>query len=154
MKYSIDTSAIVDVWRGPYSPDVFPDIPDLLSELLNRGDLCAADEVLVELEKKDADATGWAKRNRTLFVKLEEYQSEVVEVLNQFPYLAKERPNRGRADGFVIALAKRHGCAVVTSERAGNSSVKPKIPDVCRELGIRSLPLVDLFRDQGWVFRK
>ena len=153
MKYSIDTSAIVDVWQGPYPPDVFPDLPNMLSELVSNGDLRASDEVLVELEKKLTAAYQWAKRHREMFCPFDEQiQIETANILSVHRNLVKEKPQRGKADVFVIALAKINGCAVVTSEKATNNPNKPNIPDVCNALGIRSVSLLDLFREQGWVF--
>ncbi len=153
MKYSIDTSAIVDVWKGAYPPDIFPDLPDMLSEMVSNGDLRASDEVLVELEKKLTEAYQWAKRHREMFCTMDEQiQIEAANILSVHRNLVKEKPQRGRADVFVIALAKINGCAVVTSEKATNNPHKPNIPDICNALGIRSVSLLDLFREQGWVF--
>ncbi len=153
MKYSIDTSAVVDIWQGPYPPDVFPDLPDKLGELVSNGDLRASEEVLVELEKKLTEAYQWAKRHREMFCSLDEQiQVEATDILKIHRNLVKERPQRGRADVFVIALAKINGCAVVTSEKVTNNPNKPNIPDVCNAMAIRSMSLLDLFREQGWVF--
>lgn len=45
-------------------------------------------------------------------------------------------------------------CAVLTGEKLSNSPKKrPHIPDVCNAMGVRWINMVQLFRDQGWVFR-
>jgi hypothetical protein len=41
---------------------------------------------------------------------------------------------------------------VVTGEKATNSLDRPNIPDVCTAMGIRSMNLLDLFRELGWRF--
>ena len=53
MRYSIDTSAILEAWRRQYPPDVIPALWDGLDSLIRSGDLRATEEVLHELERKD-----------------------------------------------------------------------------------------------------
>jgi hypothetical protein len=53
LKYSIDTSAILEAWRRRYPPDVFPAVWQRLEQMIERGDLGASEEVLLELEKRD-----------------------------------------------------------------------------------------------------
>ena len=43
------------------------------------------------------------------------------------------------------------GMTVVTEERGGSES-KPKIPSVCKSLGIDCVAVVDLIRREGWTF--
>jgi len=56
------------------------------------------------------------------------------------------------ADPFVIALAKVEDLIVVTGERATNNLAKPKIPDVCNDMGIECINILDLMRREGWQF--
>ena len=52
MKYSIDTSAILDAWRRRYPPDVFPAVWVRFDEAIDAADLGASEEVLLEVEKR------------------------------------------------------------------------------------------------------
>ena len=52
MKYSIDTSAILDAWVRGFPPDVVPGFWVRFEELIDNGQLIATEEVLYELEKK------------------------------------------------------------------------------------------------------
>ena len=56
------------------------------------------------------------------------------------------------ADPWVIATAHTNGCAVVTGENATGNPDRPKIPDVCRGMGIRCIGFVDLIREEQWRF--
>ena len=56
MKYSIDTSSILDGWIRYYPPDVFPLVWTKIEELIEKEILVATEEVLFELEKKDDKA--------------------------------------------------------------------------------------------------
>ena len=53
MKYSLDTSAIVQAWRTHYPPEVFPSVWQRLEELIDSGELRASEEVLYELERSE-----------------------------------------------------------------------------------------------------
>lgn len=152
MRYSIDTSAILDGWRRYYPPDVFPDVWTGLDDLVERGDLRATEEVLVELEKRDDEIHAWAKERRDkLIVAIDDrVQEKVLEILAQHERLV--RNNRSGADPFVIGLAMVEACAVVTGERLSGSPTRPKIPDVCLAVDVRCIDLLGLFREQGWRF--
>ena len=67
MKYSIDTSALMDGWARYYPPDVFPVVWERLDGLIQAGDLVAIEEVSVELEKKEDELYRWAKQRASLF---------------------------------------------------------------------------------------
>ncbi|MCH8806885.1 MAG: DUF4411 family protein [Planctomycetes bacterium] len=156
MKYSIDTSGLLDGWVRYYPPDLFPSLWDgRFDELIEEGRLIATEEVLIELEKKEGDAVhAWAQKRSALFVPVDEpIQACVTDLLAQYPYLAAEQSRRSSADPFVIALAQIEGCAVVTGEHPSNNLKKPKIPDVCADQGILCLGLPQVFREEGWVFR-
>jgi hypothetical protein len=153
--YSLDTSVLVNGWRKTYSPDVFPALWRKLDELIADGRVFAIDEVLRELSKQDDEILAWAKDREHMFVRIDsdgEIQVAVAEILSRFPRLVDSSKSRSIADPFVIALAKVRGYTVVTEEKFGGTIEKPKIPIVCQEMGIRCINLLQLVREQGWVF--
>lgn len=155
MRYSIDTSAILDGWRRYYPPDVIPALWERLEELVDNGSLRATQEVLNELERKDDEVLVWTRRRPDLFVPVdEEIQRAVTSILASHKKLIDTRASRSAADPFVIGLAQVNGCAVVTGESFSKSQKRPRIPDVCRALGIKSMSLMELMREERWVFRR
>lgn len=151
MKYSIDTSAILDGWRRYYPPDVMPAFWERVDILIDSGHLRATEEVLIELKKKDDAVHAWAKDRPKLFVPLdEEIQLRVASLLSAHRKLIDTRKNRSGADPFVIALAHSNSCTVITGESPSNSQKRPRIPDVCRALSIPTMPLIELMRTEGW----
>lgn len=154
MKYSIDTSAFLEAWRRRYPPDIFPAVWARIEAVIDAGDLAATEEVFLELEKRDDDVHAWAKGHRgNLFVPIDEpQQRHVAAILQKHERLVDTRKNRSSADPFVIALALANGCAVITAEAATGKADRPNIPDVCSALGVRSINLVEFFREQGWRF--
>ncbi len=154
MKYSIDTSPLIDAYRVNHPPDVFPPVWDFLAELAGEGVLGASEEVLHELKARDDELLGWARANHCMFHPTDDaVQCEVARILEMHAGLVHHESERQQADPFVIALAVVEGCSVVTSELPTRNLARPRIPDVCSDLGLRCLSLVEMFRDQGKVFR-
>lgn len=156
MKYSIDTSAILECWVRRYPPEIFPAVWVKLDELIDKKILIATEEVLYELERKHDDVFKWAKHRENMFVPHNmDIQLYVKNILNhpQHKYLTKHIKNRTSADPFVIALAQLERCTVITAEIPTNNPEKPRIPDVCKNLNIEWITILDLFKEQKWVFR-
>jgi hypothetical protein len=116
--------------------------------------LGASEEVLIELDKRDDEVHHWARAHKAaLFVPLdEEQQQHVASILSAHERLVDTRRNRSAADPFVIALALARGCTVVTAEVATGKPDRLNIPDVCAALGVRSIGLLEFFREKAWRF--
>lgn len=154
MRYSIDTSAILDGWVRYYPPEQFPGLWSRLEDLIRDGDLRASEEVLRELQKRDDAVHAWADEQDGLFVPIDDsVQDAVSEILADHPKLIDTRTNRSAADPFVIALAKTSSCTVITGEGPSGSQKRPHIPDVCKAIGVPWIRLVDLIRIEGWSFK-
>jgi hypothetical protein len=149
--FSLDTSGILDAWVRNYPRDVFPTIWEHMDVSAENGELYVIEEVVRELEKKDDGAHEWVKRHRSMIISIDaEIQTHLVEIMSKYPRLVDSKKNRSVGDPWVIALARARGMTVVTAEKATGTLVKPKIPDVCRDLGVASVGVVDFFRRQGW----
>jgi len=153
VKYSIDTSALIEGWYRRFPPDIVPGFWDNLDELIQNGNLKATEEVLVELEKKHDVIHNWVKERENLFILIdEEIQFVVREILSNHKTLIDSRRNRSSADPFVIALAKINSSIVITEELPTQSDNRPHIPDVCDALNIEYINLIDLSRIENWKF--
>lgn len=110
------------------------------------------DQVLHEIGKQEDQLHKWvAARRERLFVPLDRPIQEYAKiVINRFPSLVNPSGTRGQADPFVIALAAVRHLTVVSEEHS--KPTKPRIPDVCRVLGIKCVPLVEVFREQRWTW--
>ena len=106
-RYCFDTSALLDVWTRSYPPDVFPQLWRAIEEGIAAGHFFAAEEVRVEIAKKDDSLLHWARKQHRLFVDLDAPQpTAVTELLAQFPRLIDNCKGRSGADPFVVALAR------------------------------------------------
>lgn len=155
--YSIDTSAILDAWVRHYPLDTFPSFWSNFKNFANSKTGIASELIKHELKKKDDGCYKWFTENNLdhFFIDIDDrVQEYVVELLKNPNYqrLVEDRKGINGADPFVIAHAQADNLIVVTGERATNNPVKPKIPDVCRELDIQCITILQLMRKEGWTF--
>lgn len=151
--YSCDTSTIIQAWRRDYNPKVFVGVWQKLEAMVADDTLIASSEVLVEMKRKDDDVYRWCKRQSRMFVALDDaIQTEAKAILAAHQRLIDTRNGRSGADPFVIAVAKVRNASVLTDERPSNSLERPKIPDVCKALGIECCRLSEVFERAGLTF--
>jgi hypothetical protein len=151
MGYSLDTSGFLDAWVRHYPIDVFTTIWDRLDGVIKEGRLLASEEVMRELERKDDEASAWIKARPSMIVPFSpEIEAEVIKLMGRFPRLVDTKKGRSGGDPFVIAVAIVGGHTVITGENATGKLDVPKIPDVCKELGIPCIKMLDFFRAQKW----
>lgn len=152
--YSFDTSAIINGRRDIFIPTTFGAIWDAIEAMIRNSQVRAVDEVKRELRRKSDEANAWAKRCSGLFVPLSrDIQESTREILAAHPRLLGSGGGpRNGADPFVIALAHARNGTVVTQETPRNIT-KPRIPDVCDDLGIPWMTLPAFVDAQGWTLR-
>ena len=72
--------------------------------------------------------------------------------MSSYPRLVDARTGKSFADPWVIATAHMRKCIVVTEEKPTGRPDRPKIPDVCRGMGVRCISFVELIRQEQWRF--
>lgn len=159
--YCIDTSAVIDLWRRVYAPDVFPSVWKEIENLISQGYLIAPREVLNELERyfdKNDELLKWAKKHKRMFKDLDDAQLQQVQnILKEFQRFVDETKETPEADPFVIALAMSKRWTVITSEQPANLNAnpgaRPKIPNVCEHYNVKCIyQLLEFFRERKWKF--
>jgi hypothetical protein len=151
MPYSLDTSGFLDAWVRHYPRDVFPGIWGRLDHAAEDGTLLASDEVLRELEKKDDGAFGWMKAHPAMVVPIDtDIEAAVIDLMMRYPRLVDTKKGRSGGDPFVIAVAQVRGLTVITGEYATGKTEAPRIPDVCKEIGVPCIRMLEFFRQQQW----
>jgi hypothetical protein len=149
--FCFDTSALLDAWVRHYPPDVFPTIWERMDQAARAGEIFVIEEVVTELKRKDDGIYKWVEERESMIVSIEtDIQSCLVEIMKKYPRLVDTKKNRSGCDPWVIALARVRGLSVVSAEKASGSLIKPKIPDVCKDLTVPYVEVVDFFRKQGW----
>lgn len=151
MPFSLDTSGLLDAWARHYPLDVFPTIWSHMDHAAKSGAIFVVEEVVLELERKDDGMHKWIEDRDAMVVPIDgELQSRVSAIMSKYPRLVDTKKKRSGCDPWVIALAQARGLTVVTGEKPTGNLLKPKIPDVCKDLGLACIEIVDFFRRQGW----
>lgn len=153
--YVFDTSGLLDGWSRQYPVDVFPDLWDSLSDLIEDGRGQSPEEVLAEAKKRDDGLHNWMKVRKAELIYPTDMglMQEVKLILAEHKLITKPGTGRNAADPFVIALAAISGRAVVIGEQGGSTS-KPKIPSVCAAWGVECINFLEFIRREGWTFRR
>lgn len=152
--FSFDSSALIHAWHRAYRPKNFPTFWTNLEQSVLAGHVVASTEVLAELEKKDDDVHKWCKQlAANLSVDVDDMQQEHMRhIMGTYPRLVDTVKGRSGADPFVIAVARSTRGIIVVSEENFGKRDSPRIPDVCRDEGIRCYKLVDFIDARGWTF--
>jgi len=152
--YCIDTSALIDLWRRYYPPDVFESLWVDVEELVKDGQLIAPRQVHEEIKKQDDGLTEWSKEHRDMFEKPTKNQIQTMkDILQEYPDLVDQEKTSPEADPFLIAQARCRDWIVITSEQSrSNPNASPKIPDVCENYDVECYDLVQFFREEGWQY--
>src|SRR5262249_24869622 len=140
-------------WVRAYPPDSFPVVWDRMDGLAHAGRLLVPEEVYEELHAQDDDLLAWIKERSTTVVvpTSRAVMLEARAVLADHEGLTKTGTGRGKADAFVVALARLQSCLVGTQEQGG-STAKPRIPFVCKRRDIPCMSMLDVIRAEKWKF--
>lgn len=151
MKWCFDTSALIEPWIRRYPPDIFGPVWETLAALADKGIICAPSDVRIELEGQKDDLFEWSKDLNGFFIEPDRQLLETSkQIVNAYPGLIKPNSTKSGADPFVIALAKINKVPVVTYETSAKKDKAPKIPNVCDDLKIKVVTLVDVLREEGF----
>lgn len=148
----VDTSALIDLHRVYYAPDVFKTLWTRLSELAAKRLMIAPRQVYTEIKQRDDDLLKWAKQHKYMFRDQDEEQQRIVrEIMARSRALVDTSKTMEEADPFVIALAEAGKHTVVCTEKGGMQG-RTRIPDVCKARGVRCVDSLGMFRDLRWSF--
>ena len=149
VRYSFDTSALIDDIERFYPIANFPALWERIDELIDSGRLLVSEEAWNEAIYVDAPLKDWcmdkaAKRDRSVCPTDAAIATVAGAIAARFPRWAQQGA-KNNADPFVIAVAEVRSCVVISGEKNGGPS-QPKIPYVrrpasrARSSGRRSCP--------------
>ena len=153
MIYCVDTSSLIAAWQERYPIENFPKFWDRMNALIEDGRMISPIEVFNEIKKRSDDLHDWLKNRKDgMFRELDdEVQIEVANILQRFPRLVGDKKLRTSADPFVIALARITGYQLVTEEKPTGSLNRPNIPDVCAQLSLSTISILQVIQREKWV---
>ena len=155
-KYCIDASSIINLFRHhglpypPYREDIFVGLWERLDEMIKRRLLISHITVLKEVEKRDDDAKKWCHKYKKIFKDIDDCQIEKInDIKTKYSksHWEAEINRKGQewADPWIIALAICEEAIIISDER--NSP--DRIPYIANHFGIKTLNLMDFFKDIG-----
>lgn len=151
-KYVIDSCSLI-LLKEVYPPDVFLPVWETISEMAECGAIISCEEIFDELEAQEGEddiVLKWAREHRSIFYPMDEAtQKTVLEILANHPNLLDLKKSKSSGDPFLIAIAIKYDCTVVSDEKPSGGPGKVKIPDVCRFYEVKCIKLLDLLRAEG-----
>lgn len=151
MSYCIDTSAMIDAGLRNYPADLFPAFWEKMDALATEGRLKAPPMLIEELAKQDEDWKAWVfEREDAIIIPPDSvFLTNMRRVVRSYVELGAD-PEKLTGDPFFITLALTEGLTLLTSEKPGKGKIK--IPTVCAALGVKTISLLGLMRQEGWRF--
>jgi len=152
MKYVIDSSSLINLKF--YYTDIFESFWENFNELVSTGTVISVREVFHEVLERDDFLSQWAKHNTSMFQTPSASEMEIVrKIMNAHKELVKQNSfkyGKPVADPFIIAKAVIEDSTVITEEKMIKGA--HKIPNICEEFNVRSIPFYNFMKEQGWVF--
>ncbi len=154
--YSFDTSSLIMASAVLYPMENFPSLWAKIEELI-RNDRLKMSEFAFDEAMRGEVLRDWCSEKDLkpyLLSKAEEsMENEFQTIRSDYSELVNVDRGTSLADPWVIALAMQFQQGiVVTEERPTGNLEHPRIPDVCRDLGIEWLTIAGLVRRENWVF--
>jgi len=166
--YVMDTSSFIELGRkfGKYK-DVVVSLWKGMEQLAKNGQLCAPmkvfDELNPETDMEKDEVRKWVESHKqVLFREIDADQLIVLKgVIRKYPNWVNPETDKNDADPYVVALAlalkqckqkKMIEYQIVVVNEESTDPKRLKIPSVCKEYGIKSLNLHDMFVEEAWKF--
>ena len=154
--YCIDTSALIELYRGKYKKRVFKSLWEDINSLFDEGRIRAPIEVYDELKHGSDELASWAKGKKSLFMDTGEKELPLAkELVNHVKAWRHALGSNDFADPFVVAHAKIKGLTVITeeSDQKNRQNLRAgKIPHVCQEYGVKCIRLIHLTEKEAWEY--
>lgn len=157
-KYVIDACAMLDFWgsiagfRRPYDIDIaaFRKIWEHIAQLVLDGVILIPEVIYQEVDKTTIkEFHEWLLKHKSLYVEYDDAIDELAAIVQKIEIYTTDKVSIN--DAIVVAIAKKKGLTVITSERKSSqlNLNKPKVPNVCDEFDVAWLNLPDFFKAEG-----
>lgn len=154
MRYLLDANVLITADRDYYPLERVPEFWDWLLHQGSEGRISVPFEIFDEVIAGKGDLVEWAKAHKdTLVVDSDAELSLVKQVLSQgyAPDLTEDEVEKVGKDPFLVAcaLSSKSDTTVVTTEisRPTKKRANRKLPDVCKEFGVRCISTFGLVRE-------
>ena len=153
-KYCLDSNVFIQAKNGPYGFDIVPAFWDWIDANVQQGNLITSSEVYKEIIEGADELADWFKErsNSELFIahtiEVQEIYQDIIDYVTSNYEFAYYQLFLEKADPWVIALAKNDEAIVVTLEvLVAPNSKQVKIPNICRQFGLKYINTYQMLRD-------
>lgn len=147
--YWFDTCSFTEL-RRTYPSDIFEPVWRFIGALLDSGQIKSVEDVYLEIQNQDDELSKWIEQWESAFLPLsDEIQLKAREILARFRTLLNLKKGKSSADPFLIGAASLNSGTVVTEEDKSGGPPRVKIPDVCTELRLPCVKLLDVLKREG-----
>jgi hypothetical protein len=155
--FCLDSNVLIQAWQQYYTPKICPSYWEVMNRLGQADCIFIGQSVFDEIATTQDDLYEWLKKSD---IKVHKQDSEVGNQLKKIfaadpshKFLVDNKKGRSLADPWVIAHAIVADACVVTKElNALQGKNKIKIPNVCRNMGVRCINDFDLIHELGLFF--
>lgn len=156
-KYTIDTSALLTLMNTgeKYENKVFKNLWDDISNLCKDGKIISHIEVFKEIKDGNIkEHISWAKEHENIFQNYDlKNETTIIRDMGAMgdgfiKFLQQGKQKSVHADPWIVAQAKVNNLILITEESNKNF----RIPHICKELGIRSVDILGLMKEEGWSY--
>jgi len=151
--YCLDANVLIEAWNGYYSPQLCPSYWEVLQDLGRNDRIFLPHNVAEEITRTQDELSAWLAegsipiRSNTQGTGLA--LKRMFEANERHERLVDNIRGRSLADPWVIAHAMDTGACVVTKEKltAEADAKRIRIPDVCRNMGVRCITDFQFLRE-------
>lgn len=159
-RYLLDSNIFIESENFRYPHKFFKGVWDFYEHYIASKQFFSIDYVYKELNKGTDFVSCWSVEHKSMFVesgaKGVSCFQEMEQILNNNQCKAKyiQEFFSGIADPFIISYAKATNSTVVTNEVSTNNNFqgRVKIPDMCKEIGVRCISLTELIKELKPIF--
>jgi len=157
-KYTIDTSSLLAMMNAgeKYDKEVFKKLWKDFQTLCDSGKVVSHIEVKKEIKEGGViDQIAWTKSYRGIFQRynLPDEENVIRDIGSRgghfVSFLQQQKSKSVHADPWLVAQAKVEGLILITEEAANSPK---KIPQICTVMGVRSISILGLIQEEGWVY--
>lgn len=156
-KYTIDTSALLALMNPgeKYEKETFRRLWQDVCALCDKGKIVSHVEVHKEIKDGGVkDQISWAKKYKIIFYKYDlPAEGKIIQDIgsrgaNFVHFLEQGKQKSTHADPWLVAQAKLNNLILITEE----SPKKSSIPVVCLDIGVKSVNLLGLMKEENWTY--
>lgn len=157
-KYTIDTSSLLAMMNAgeKYSKEVFKKLWNDFQKLCDSEKLISHIEVYKEIHNGGiVEQIKWIKANKHVFKQynLPEEENAIRQIGAKgghfVSFLQQEKAKSVHADPWLVAQAKVENLTVINEEAINSPK---KIPHVCTAMGVKSINILGLIKEEGWCY--